>query len=490
MSPSLPADLHPGVPRISETVILKGVTNDNAPRPRARCGTKPNMTSHSSPRSGSRFLLATLLAPLFFGLSGCTELTQFLAKPEAKPATEPAPEVAAPVEPEPIPEPQEKPKPGALYEWNGDGRNVSRIVVDTNEQKARFYDGDEQIGWTMVASGVSKHATPVGHFEVIEKVANKRSNLYGKIRSKSGKVLRSSAKAGKDAIPAGARFEGAKMPYFMRLTYDGIGLHAGPIPRPGRPASHGCIRMPSKMAPVLFKHVNVGTRVSIVGKGPNYGNYAEKQRVLAAERAAREREQREIAARNPAPAPAATPPAAARPSTPTKRTPAPVETTVAQAKPVSGNATVSPTEASTAVISTPEAKPVQTDTDASASVAAPSTASATASTTEANVDGGQTPSSPAPATPPASAPPVAPQTITSAPPAPPVYVPAAYIPPYVAPQSAQPAYVPPTVPAPVAPPPAQTPVLPSAETPPAPATSEETAPQSQTSTPEASSSAG
>jgi hypothetical protein len=160
-----------------------------------------------------------------------------------------------------------------------------------------------------VASGVRKHPTPVGHFEIMEKVENKRSNLYGKIYTKSGKVLRSDAKTGRDTVPTGARFEGARMPYFLRLTYDGIGLHAGPIPRPGRPASHGCIRMPSKMAPVLFKHVNLGTKVSIVGKGPDYGNYVQKQRVLAAERAARAREQQEIEARQAAaaPAPAVTP---------------------------------------------------------------------------------------------------------------------------------------------------------------------------------------
>ena len=87
------------------------------------------------------------------------------------------------------------------------------------------------------------------------------------------------------------------MPYYLRITYDGVGLHAGPIPRPGHPASHGCIRLPAKMAPVLFEHVGVGTKVSIVGNGPDYGNYAQKQRALAAERAAREKERREIEAR-------------------------------------------------------------------------------------------------------------------------------------------------------------------------------------------------
>lgn len=255
------------------------------------------MTANWRPPILHRLLLAAIAAPLVISLTGCIEVNRFLARAEGKPAkaAEGLP-TAAQTAPDPVPDPQERPKPGKLYEWNGDGRRVSRIVVNTDEQKARFYDGDEQIGWATVASGVSKFPTPTGRFEVMEKVANKRSNLYGKIYGASGKVVHSDAKAGRDSIPAGARFEGASMPYFLRLTNDGIGLHAGPIPRPGRPASHGCVRMPSKLAPVLFGHVDLGTKVSIVGSGPDYGDYVQKQRALAA----RERERREAAARQQA----------------------------------------------------------------------------------------------------------------------------------------------------------------------------------------------
>ena len=260
------------------------------------------MTYHRHPAVTSRLLVIGLTAPLLLGLSACTEVNRLLARAESKPAenAERGRQVAEQAAPEPIPEPQEKRNSGKLYEWEGNGRRVSRIVVNTDEQKARFYDGQEQIGWTTVASGISKFPTPTGHFEVIEKVENKRSNLYGRIYTTGGKVVRSDAKAGRDPIPAGARFEGAKMPYFLRLTNDGVGLHAGPIPRPGRPASHGCIRMPGKLAPVLFEHVDLGTKVSIVGSGPNYGNYVQKQRAQAAALAARERERREAAAREQA----------------------------------------------------------------------------------------------------------------------------------------------------------------------------------------------
>ncbi|AHF03869.1 hypothetical protein MARPU_08295 [Marichromatium purpuratum 984] len=178
------------------------------------------------------------------------------------------------------------PKKPSLYEWSGEGQRVSHIVVDTDTQKARFYDGDVEVGWTTVATGVSRHPTPIGSFTVMEKVENKRSNLYGRYYSSAGKLLQSNVKVGRDPLPDGARFVGAKMPYFMRLTTDGIGLHAGPIPRPGRPASHGCIRMPAKVAPLLFAKVDRDTTVTIVGRGPSYGNYAKRQRQRAAARAA------------------------------------------------------------------------------------------------------------------------------------------------------------------------------------------------------------
>jgi lipoprotein-anchoring transpeptidase ErfK/SrfK len=53
------------------------------------------------------------------------------------------------------------------------------------------------------------------------------------------------------------------MPFWMRLTSTGIGMHAGVIPKPGEAASHGCIRLPKELAPVLFNVVDVGTTVTI-----------------------------------------------------------------------------------------------------------------------------------------------------------------------------------------------------------------------------------
>ncbi len=47
----------------------------------------------------------------------------------------------------------------------------------------------------------------------------------------------------------------------QRIDTYGIALHAGI--NPGRPASHGCIRLPAKFAAKLFTVTKVGTPVMI-----------------------------------------------------------------------------------------------------------------------------------------------------------------------------------------------------------------------------------
>jgi len=213
-----------------------------------------------------------VLAAIATLLGSCANLLP----PNLAPAPEPEPAPAV-VEEQPKPQPVKPPPPSPLYEWEGTDGYVSRIVIDVDEQKARFYDGDQQIGWTTVASGTKGYPTPIGQFAVIEKVQDKRSNLYGGIYNKNGKLVKGNAKAGVHSIPAGGHFKGASMPYFLRLTNDGIGMHAGPIPRPGSRASHGCIRMPKSFAPILFNHVDIGTPVTIEGRGPSYASYLAKQ---------------------------------------------------------------------------------------------------------------------------------------------------------------------------------------------------------------------
>ncbi|TDU81634.1 lipoprotein-anchoring transpeptidase ErfK/SrfK [Prosthecobacter fusiformis] len=151
-----------------------------------------------------------------------------------------------------------------LYVWHGLGEpGPVRVTIDLSEQKAYIFRNSENVAWSYVATGRSGHRTPTGSFVISEKVVNKRSNKYGSIVDASGDVIRSNATAGVHSAPGG-KFQGAKMPYWMRLTGDGVGMHAGPIPNPGSPASHGCIRLPYDMAQRLYDVAPSGTRVTIV----------------------------------------------------------------------------------------------------------------------------------------------------------------------------------------------------------------------------------
>jgi len=158
-------------------------------------------------------------------------------------------------------------KPEPLFEWQGDGRRISLITIDTDLQRAEFYDGSERIGWARVATGINHFATPRGRFTIIEKVVDKTSNSYGDIYDDRGRLKIVNAKRGVHRIPPGGRFEGAEMPYFMRLTQSGVGIHGGHVPEPGIPASHGCIRLPEELAPIVYQHARVGTPIRIVGGG-------------------------------------------------------------------------------------------------------------------------------------------------------------------------------------------------------------------------------
>jgi hypothetical protein len=62
------------------------------------------------------------------------------------------------------------------------------------------------------------------------------------------------------------------MPYMQRLTPKGVALHAGNLP--GYAASHGCIRLPTGFAKLLYGATQIGTPVMIT----DLAQIAEQQR--------------------------------------------------------------------------------------------------------------------------------------------------------------------------------------------------------------------
>lgn len=135
------------------------------------------------------------------------------------------------------------------------------IYICLDQQRGRLYvHGKIAADWP-VSTGVSGHETPTGNFKIWEKKVDHASNLYGHVYDAEGKRIGSNAK---DGIPEGGRFDGTAMPYWQRLTGDGVGMHIGNV-KAGRRLSHGCIRTPRAMAKTLYDVTLLGkTRVYIV----------------------------------------------------------------------------------------------------------------------------------------------------------------------------------------------------------------------------------
>lgn len=147
--------------------------------------------------------------------------------------------------------------------WDGDAaQGTSTIRINLGEQKAKFYKGGQLVGISQISSGREGFNTPTGTYKILQKNADHASNLYGVWKTSDGTVIDDDVDVRKRPTPpAGARFEGAPMPNFMRLTNGGVGMHAGYLP--GFPASHGCIRMPEWMSEHFFANVKLGTKVVV-----------------------------------------------------------------------------------------------------------------------------------------------------------------------------------------------------------------------------------
>ena len=147
-------------------------------------------------------------------------------------------------------------------------------MVSIPLQRAYVYRGGALIGVTTVSTGKPGHRTPTGKFDILQKRAKHFSNLYNN----------------------------APMPFMQRLTWGGIALHAGQIP--GRPASHGCVRLPLDFARNLFGVTSDGRlgahRRPVAGARGSAGHGPRQRRLYRHGRAAGARRRHRL---KPKPAP-------------------------------------------------------------------------------------------------------------------------------------------------------------------------------------------
>jgi lipoprotein-anchoring transpeptidase ErfK/SrfK len=135
------------------------------------------------------------------------------------------------------------------------------VVVSLARQRAYVYAGSDLAIDTPISSGKRAGMTPAGDFTILQKDRDHRSSVYGNFVDSRGRVIRSGVSSRIDSAPSGTHFVGAPMLYFMRLTWEGVGMHVGILP--GYPASHGCIRMPAEIPPMIYPRVKIGTRVQV-----------------------------------------------------------------------------------------------------------------------------------------------------------------------------------------------------------------------------------
>lgn len=144
------------------------------------------------------------------------------------------------------------------------GRKETFVVICLPEQRGRLYvDRKVALDWP-VSTGVSSHPTPAGAFKVLSKEVDHHSSRYGTFRNAEGRVVDGNADILKESVPEGCTFKPSPMPYWQRLTGDGVGIHIGKV-RAGRRLSHGCIRSPRSSAEKLYAATRIGTPVYITG---------------------------------------------------------------------------------------------------------------------------------------------------------------------------------------------------------------------------------
>lgn len=138
----------------------------------------------------------------------------------------------------------------------------SPIYICLSQQRGRLYvDGQVAADWP-VSTGIPGRDTPTGKFKVCEKKPDYASNRYGKFYDANGHCTNGNADVFTQAIPDGGKFVGSPMPYWQRLTNDGVGMHIGKVSA-GRRLSHGCIRTPNSMAAQLYGITAIGTPVTV-----------------------------------------------------------------------------------------------------------------------------------------------------------------------------------------------------------------------------------
>jgi lipoprotein-anchoring transpeptidase ErfK/SrfK len=107
------------------------------------------------------------------------------------------------------------------------------VRIDLTHQLLSVFRAGHEIGTSVILYGAADRQSPTGTFPVLEKAEDYHSRTYD-----------------------------AAMPYSLRLTADGVAIHAADVRRGA--ATHGCIGVPTDFARRLFAEVKLGDPVVIM----------------------------------------------------------------------------------------------------------------------------------------------------------------------------------------------------------------------------------
>jgi len=120
------------------------------------------------------------------------------------------------------------------YIWDVEGVPQGPVVItiDLEAQTIAVFRAGYQIGAAVILYGANDKPTPLGTFHITQKKVHHISTLYD-----------------------------APMPYMMRLTDDGVAIHASDVAWGN--ATHGCIGVPLAFAKLIYAEAALGTQVII-----------------------------------------------------------------------------------------------------------------------------------------------------------------------------------------------------------------------------------
>jgi hypothetical protein len=122
------------------------------------------------------------------------------------------------------------------FRWDDKGVSPGEtwVRVDLKSQIISVFRSGQEIGTAVILYGADSKETPTGRFPIRAKLKDHRSTTY----------------------------DGAPMPYTLRLTEDGVSIHGSNVR--GGYATHGCIGVPEAFAAKLFAAVKTGDEVLIL----------------------------------------------------------------------------------------------------------------------------------------------------------------------------------------------------------------------------------